>query len=81
MEVEQGWVLSISGERSQEQEEKNDKWHRVERRSRKFLCKFKLPEKAKMGEVKASMENGMLIITMSIEEVKKHEVEAIEISN
>ena len=45
------------------------------------MCKFKLPEKAKMGEVKASMENGMLIITMSIEEVKKHEVEAIEISN
>lgn len=28
---EKGRVLQISGERSKEHEEKNDKWHRVER--------------------------------------------------
>ncbi|RBJ37638.1 hypothetical protein BRO19_00015, partial [Xanthomonas oryzae pv. oryzae] len=31
VELEEGNVLQISGERSREQEEKNDKWHRVER--------------------------------------------------
>ncbi|PWA42616.1 heat shock protein 18 [Artemisia annua] len=31
VEVEDGKVLQISGERSRENEEKNDSWHRVER--------------------------------------------------
>ncbi|XP_034703405.1 17.3 kDa class I heat shock protein-like [Vitis riparia] len=80
VEVEEGRVLQISGERSKEQEENNDKWHRVERSSRKFLCRFRLPEDAKMDEVKASIENGVLIVTVPKEEVKKVEVKAIEIS-
>ena len=44
VEIEEGRVLQISGERSKEQEEKNDKWHRVDRSSGKFLCRFRLPE-------------------------------------
>lgn len=44
VEVEEGRILQISGERSKEQEEKNDKWHRVERSSGKFLRRFRLPE-------------------------------------
>ncbi|KAJ9684452.1 hypothetical protein PVL29_016758 [Vitis rotundifolia] len=80
VEVEEGRVLQISGERSKEQEEKNDKWHRVERSSGKFLRRFRLPEDAKTDEVKASMENGVLTVTVPKEEVKKAEVKAIEIS-
>ncbi|CAI9772956.1 unnamed protein product [Fraxinus pennsylvanica] len=79
VEVKEGGVLQISGERSKEQEEKNDKWHRVERSSGKFLRQFRLPENAKTDQVKASMENGLLTVTVPMEEVKKPEVKSIEI--
>ncbi|KAI9194190.1 hypothetical protein LWI28_003848 [Acer negundo] len=80
VEVEEGKILQISGERSKEHEEKNDKWHRIERSSGKFLRKFRLPENAKIDQVKASMENGVLTVTVPKEEEKKPEVKAIEIS-
>jgi HSP20 family protein len=73
-------VLQISGERNVEKEDKNDTWHRVERSSGKFLRRFRLPKDAKMDQVKASMENGVLIVTVPKEELKKPGVKAIEIS-
>ncbi|KAJ4972449.1 hypothetical protein NE237_005623 [Protea cynaroides] len=81
VEVEEGRVLQISGERSRENEEKNDQSHHMERSSGKFLRRFRLPENAKMDQVKAAMENGVLTVTVPKEEVKKPEVKAIEISN
>ena len=60
VEVEEDRILQISGERSKEQEEKIDKWHRVERSCGKFLRRFRLPENAEMGQIKASMVNGVL---------------------
>ncbi|KAJ4780276.1 hypothetical protein LUZ62_064533 [Rhynchospora pubera] len=80
VEVEEGRVLKISGDRSQEKEEKNDKWHRVERSSGKFLRSFRLPDNAKVDQVKAAIENGVLTVTVPKEEVKKPEVKAIEVS-
>ncbi|KAI3833413.1 hypothetical protein MKW92_013191 [Papaver armeniacum] len=80
VEVEEGRVLQISGERSKESEEKNDKWHRVERSSGKFLRRFRLPENAKMEEVKATMENGVLTVCIPKVEQKKPEVKSVEIS-
>ncbi|KAJ1689031.1 hypothetical protein LUZ63_013186 [Rhynchospora breviuscula] len=80
VEVEEGRVLKISGERSQEKEEKNDKWHRVERSSGKFLRRFRLPDNAKVDQVKAAIENGVLTVTVPKEEVKKPEMKAIEVS-
>ncbi|KAK4480240.1 hypothetical protein RD792_013304 [Penstemon davidsonii] len=80
VEVEDGNILQISGERSKEQEEKNDKWHRIERSSGKFLRRFRLPENAKLEEIKANMENGVLTVTVPKQEVKKPEVKAIDIS-
>ncbi|TXG74055.1 hypothetical protein EZV62_002634 [Acer yangbiense] len=56
VEVEEGRILQISGERSKEQEDKNDRWHRVERSSGKFMRRFMLPENVKMDQVKATME-------------------------
>ncbi|KAL7173430.1 hypothetical protein ACSBR2_032817 [Camellia fascicularis] len=80
VEVEEGRILQISGDRKKEQEEKNNKWHRIEWSSRKFLRRFWLPENAKVEEVKASMENGVLIVTVPKVEEKKPEVKSIDIS-
>ena len=80
VEVEEGRVFQISGERSKDQEEKNDKWHRIERSSGKFLRRLRLLENAKTDEVKASMENGVLTVTVPKEEVKKAEVQTINFS-
>nr|ADW54438.1 cytosolic class I small heat shock protein [Chimonanthus praecox] len=80
VEVEEGRVLQISGEKSREAEEKNDKWHRVERSSGKFLRRFRLPEDAKVEEVKAAMENGVLTVTVPKVREMKTDVKAIEIS-
>ncbi|KAI3470805.1 hypothetical protein Pfo_027468 [Paulownia fortunei] len=80
VEVEEGNVLQISGKRSREKEEKNDTWHRMERSSGKFLRRFRLPENAKLDHIKASMENGVLTVTVPKEEVKKPEMKAIQIS-
>lgn len=71
VEVEDGRILQISGERREEQEEKTDKWHRVERSSGKFLRRFRLPENAKLDEVKAAMENGVLTVMVPKVEEKK----------
>ncbi|KAL2899011.1 17.3 kDa class I heat shock protein [Bienertia sinuspersici] len=80
VEVEEGRILHISGERSKEKEEKNDTWHRMERSSGKFLRRFRLPENAKVDQVKANMENGVLTVTVPKVEVKKPQVKAIEVS-
>ncbi|MCD7454221.1 hypothetical protein HAX54_023976 [Datura stramonium] len=44
------------------------------------MRRFRLPENAKMDQVKASMENGVLTVTVPKEEVKKPDVKSIEIS-
>ncbi|XP_062216115.1 17.9 kDa class I heat shock protein-like [Phragmites australis] len=80
VEVEDDNILQISGERNKEQEEKTDTWHRVERSSGKFLRRFRLPENAKTQQISASMENGVLTVTVPKEEVKKPEVKSIQIS-
>ncbi|KAJ4725682.1 17.5 kDa class I heat shock protein [Melia azedarach] len=80
VEIEDDRVLRISGERNIEKEDKNDTWHRVERSSGKFSRRFRLPENVKTDEIKASMENGLLTVTIPKVEAKKTDVKAIEIS-
>ncbi|KAJ9152807.1 hypothetical protein P3X46_026327 [Hevea brasiliensis] len=80
VEVDEGRVLQISGERPPvDKDGENEKWHRVERCRGKFLRRFRLPENAKTDQVKASMESGVLVVTVPKEKVKKPEKKVIEI--
>jgi HSP20 family protein len=82
IELEEGQrIHQISGERSKEEEHKNDKWHRIERSRGKFLRRFRLPENAKVEEIKASMENGVLTVTVPKQpEPQPPQPKSIEIS-
>ncbi|CAA2993554.1 class I heat shock protein-like [Olea europaea var. sylvestris] len=82
VEVSEGRLLQISGERkSVEDSDKNtEKWHCVERnRGHSFCRQFRLPENAKVDQLKASMDNGVLIVTVPKEEVKVPMKKIIEI--
>lgn len=57
--VEDG-VLSISGERKSEKEEKNKKYHRIERSYGTFLRTFTLPEDADAKKIAADFKEGVL---------------------
>lgn len=59
--VEDG-TLRITGERRFEKEEKDRRYHRIERSYGSFERSFVLPEGAKTGKVKAEFKNGTLNI-------------------
>jgi len=59
--VENG-VLTISGERKFEKEEKKRKYHRVERAYGTFVRSFTLPDDANAGQVKAEFKEGVLTV-------------------
>jgi HSP20 family protein len=60
----QNGMLTISGERKQEKEEKNRKFHRIERCYGSFTRSFRVPEDADANTVKAEFKDGMLNITL-----------------
>ncbi len=59
--VENG-VLTISGERKFEKEEKKKKYHRVERGYGTFMRSFALPDDADFNKVNAEFKNGVLMV-------------------
>lgn len=68
--------LSISGERVQEEEHKDNKCHRIERVFGKYYRSFNLPENIKSGEISAEFKDGQLtIIVPKSEEAKPKEIE------
>jgi len=70
-------VLSISGERKYEKEEKGKKYHRVERAYGSFMRSFTLPEDADGSKVKAEYKDGVL--TIHLPKLEKAKPKAIEV--
>jgi HSP20 family protein len=68
--------LSISGERKQEKESKDSKYHRVERVYGKYYRSFTLPQLVREDKIEAEFKNGQLTVTVpKAEEAKPKEVE------
>jgi HSP20 family protein len=55
-------VLTLSGERKIEKEEKTTKFHRVERAYGSFLRSFGLPEGVDSAKVAAEFKDGLLLV-------------------
>jgi len=75
--VENG-VLTISGERRFEKEEKNKKYHRIERAYGSFARSFVLPDDADAENVKAEFKDGML--TVHVSKLAKAKPKQIEVA-
>lgn len=56
--------LTISGERKQEKEEKDKKFHRIERYYGSFMRSFTLPDNVDEANIKATYKDGMLNLSL-----------------
>jgi HSP20 family protein len=65
--VENG-VLTVSGERKFEKEEKGKRYHRVERAYGSFVRSFSLPDDADDAQVKAEFKDGVLQVHVAKQE-------------
>lgn len=68
--VENG-VLTLHGERKFEKEQKNRRYHRLERSYGSFTRSFSLPEGADAGKVRAEFKDGVLQVHMPKSESAK----------
>ena len=69
LEVEND-MLVIQGERKQEHTEEREGWHRSERVYGSFYRAIPLPEGAKTEQAKAEFKNGVLEVTLPVEQAK-----------
>jgi HSP20 family protein len=71
-------VLSITGEKKQEEEEKGERYHRIEREYGSFHRGFRFPENVTSDKVKANYKDGVLKVTLPKIEVKAKKIEVKE---
>ena len=64
-------ILTIRGERKFEKEEKDKKYHRIERSYGNFLRSFTLPDGADGSKVNAEFKDGVLALTIPKREEAK----------
>ncbi len=74
--VEDG-VLTVAGERRFEKEEKDKKYHRIERSYGNFLRSFALPDAADAGKVTAEFKDGVLRVHLP--KTEKAKPQAVEV--
>ncbi|MCK9200116.1 MAG: Hsp20/alpha crystallin family protein [Gallionella sp.] len=75
--IEDG-MLTIQGERKQEQEENGKKYHRIERSYGCFMRSFRVPDDADDSAAKAEFKDGMLNITLN--KTQKSRSNAVNVS-
>ncbi|HEX6531136.1 MAG TPA: Hsp20/alpha crystallin family protein [Nitrospira sp.] len=69
-------VLTVSGERKYEKEEKGKKYHRVERAYGSFMRSFALPENSDGSKISAEYKDGVLKVHLpKSEQAKKKAIE------
>ena len=69
-------VLTLRGEKTQESEAEDKKYHRVERSYGRFQRSFTLPANLNAGDIKAKFTNGVLTVSIpKVEEVQPKEVQ------
>lgn len=73
-------VLTISGERKYEKEEKGKKYHRVERAYGSFMRSFTLPEDADANKISAECKDGMLKVHLPKSEKAKPKSIEVKVS-
>ena len=73
-------VMTISGERKYEKEEKGKKYHRVERAYGSFMRSFTLPEDADGSKVSAEYKEGVLKIHLPKSEKAKPKSFEVKVS-
>jgi HSP20 family protein len=59
-----GDMLTLKGEKKAEKEEKDENWHRIERRYGSFHRSFSLPSEVDAEKIVASYKNGVLTVTL-----------------
>jgi len=77
--VENG-VLTITGERKFEKEEKDKKYHRIERSYGNFCRSFTLPEGADGAKVSAEFKQGMLEVRLPKNEKAKSKTVEVKVA-
>nr|MBI3613210.1 Hsp20/alpha crystallin family protein [Nitrospirota bacterium] len=73
-------VLTITGERKYEKEEKGKKYHRVERAYGSFMRSFTLPEDADASKVSADCKDGLLKVHLPKSEKAKPKSIEVKVS-
>ena len=69
-------VLSVKGEKKHETEEKNEGYHRIERRYGSFHRSFRIPGKVEPDKVDASYKDGILkVLLPKAEETETKKIE------
>jgi HSP20 family protein len=60
----EGDLLTLKGEKEERHEEKDERWHRVERSAGTFIRTVRLPATVDPGTVTATFKNGVVTITL-----------------
>jgi len=74
-------LLTVKGERKFENEEKEENFHRIERRYGSFTRSFTLPQTVDTATPKASYEHGVLSIVLPKKEAAKPKQVKVEIGS